>query len=97
VISRVCQALAITHLIPIDYSPITRSLPIRWHFRWHFLSGQPSDSVGLHYRHEQQTEIYGAASHRHFCFPLSVFFLNDRPQAPRPRVAHIPLGLSSRL
>ena len=31
----VCQAPAITHQIPINYSPITNSSPVPWHFHWH--------------------------------------------------------------
>ncbi len=34
-IFHVCQALDVTHPIPINYSPITQSSPIHWHSHWH--------------------------------------------------------------
>ena len=34
--SHFCQTLGFTHLIPTNYSPITHSSPVHWHFHWHY-------------------------------------------------------------
>jgi hypothetical protein len=76
-----CQAPAITHPIPINYSPITHLPPVHWHFHWHFfdrfLVAFRGGGVG-----SQPPFTFSIG--RHLPMRFSVVFI---PAAPAPLVA----------